>query len=761
MNKLSIDLNRKAAAKASAGLYLPDADGNPRWVWPAASNEPTFLQFFQAITWKQRAYVAIIRLVFRLRLQRMVFASVPLGPDLALSGKNWAVFTGTPGPNRKQVILADEGTIIKVAVGETAPPNLNNEAFFLRNLPLNGARFSFAIPQLLRHSKAELVMEKIPNRGTWSQLTKKHVVALEELRKVKPFRGPLSDWVKWATIHDQLNDLKNYPHPGIPKGLVDNLLQMVMREDREQPVSYGVAHGDFTPWNTLRTKNDQLAIIDWELAQTEMPLGFDFFHFHLQNGIMVARKTWSQIYVGMEEMLSPGVRTALFGTAEVDVDRYLRLYLIYHLSYYLSLYSQQKEWHQQIYWQMEVWSDALRSLSYSEDHRKDLLSLVFDELQLRDYAVLKMATEAPLALPATSDLDILVKNTDVRHLIKKIKQYPQLARCRVIRKSFMTSLLLILKDGQTLAVDLIWKLKRKATVFIDAGSMIRNARTNSYGVRVVSPADTRRYINLFYGLNGAPIPAKFGFTSTPSGDAKRLPENSGWSGIRNKVAYVVDTFRTMLFNRGVVITFSGVDGAGKSTIIEQVANMLDKEFRRPVKVLRHRPSILPILSAYRYGKEGAEKKSMATLPRTGKNTSLLSSLLRFGYYYSDYLIGQWYIFLRYTIRGYTIVYDRYYYDFLVDPRRTNLELPSWIPATGFHLLKKPAFNFFLFAHPDTILARKQELERATIVSLTKQYRSLFEEYGKNNASGIFTSIENVVLEDTLTEIRTALINQNI
>jgi len=187
--------------------------------------------------------------------------------------------------------------------------------------------------------------------------------------------------------------------------------------------------------------------------------------------------------------------------------------------------------------------------------------------------------------------------------------------------------------------------------------------------------------------------------------------------------------------------------------------MLAKELRRPVKVLRHRPSVLPILSAYRYGKTEAEAKSVARLPRTGSNNSLPSSLARFGYYYLDYLLGQWYIHLRYVMRGYAVVYDRYYYDFMADGRRSNLELPPWITAMGFWFIKKPAFNFFLFAQPKTILARKQELDADTIVTLTRKYRTLFDQQAGRAPGGTFLSIENKDINKTLSVIRNTILQK--
>jgi thymidylate kinase len=760
MSTFSISSSQGVTQKGVRGLYIADHDGQPRWIWPAASNTPTFLQFIQPVSWKQRGFVAIVQLLFMLRLQRIVFALIPLEADYDFGGNDWAIFTGTPGPNRKRVVVNEEGTITKAAVGKMAVPNLNNEAFFLRNLQARQQQFSFVTPQFIRQNERSLTMEKIASRGTWNRFTVQHETALAELREVKPLDGPICDWVEWNIIHDTINHLKNEPHAAIPAGLVSNLLRMVALEDRDKPIAYGLAHGDFTPWNTLRTDNNKLAIIDWELAHTEMPLGFDFFHFHLQNGIMVERKSWQEIYAYMYKLLTPETRAALFGNEEVDVDRYLRLYLMYHISYYLSLYQQQAQWHQQIYWQLDVWHDATSALAPPTDQRKALISRLLDGLNGYDYAVLKMEHDDPLALPADSDLDVLIGRKDAGVILEKLLTFPLLAQYKVVKKSFMVSVFLLLEDGQVLNIDLIWKLKRKIVVFMEVSGMIQNARQNGYGVPVVSLKDTRKYLQLFYGLNGATIPAKFGLVQDGAPLPPLLSANKGLRGVGNYVLYLQDTVRTMLFNRGFILTFSGVDGAGKSTVIDHVIKLVDKQFRRPVKVLRHRPSILPILSAYRYGKERAEQKSIASLPRTGNNTSQFSSLVRFSYYYIDYLLGQWYVHLRYVLRGYVVVYDRYYYDFLIDARRSNIQLPSWITATGFWLLKKPAFNFFLFAHPDIILARKKELSRDTIVSLTQRYLSLFERYNNDYSSGIFTNIENIVLEDTLAVVRKTLLQHN-
>jgi thymidylate kinase len=203
---------------------------------------------------------------------------------------------------------------------------------------------------------------------------------------------------------------------------------------------------------------------------------------------------------------------------------------------------------------------------------------------------------------------------------------------------------------------------------------------------------------------------------------------------------------------GMVITFSGVDGAGKSTVIENLKQRIEKQLRKRVVVLRHRPSLLPILSAWTKGKAEAEKEAAAKLPRQGQNKSKISSLLRFVYYYSDYLIGQWYIMFKYVLRGYVVLYDRYYFDFINDSRRSNIELPSYITQFGYFLVKEPDLNFFLYAKPELILSRKMELEKNTIEELTTKYLTLFSKLNKNRSVQKYIPIENIELDTTLQTI---------
>ncbi|RMD73165.1 MAG: hypothetical protein D6818_05195, partial [Bacteroidetes bacterium] len=137
------------------------------------------------------------------------------------------------------------------------------------------------------------------------------------------------------------------------------------------------------------------------------------------------------------------------------------------------------------------------------------------------------------------------------------------------------------------------------------------------------------------------------------------------------------------------------------------------------------------------------------LPRQGQNRSKLLSLLRFAYYFIDYLVGQFYVLLRYKMRNYIVLYDRYYFDFIVDARRTTLELDEWLPRWLYRFLFEPDLNVFLYADPRLIRARKQELDAATIGELTLRYKRLFEDLSGRTDHAVYLPLENVEMERTL------------
>ena len=198
------------------------------------------------------------------------------------------------------------------------------------------------------------------------------------------------------------------------------------------------------------------------------------------------------------------------------------------------------------------------------------------------------------------------------------------------------------------------------------------------------------------------------------------------------------------------ISFSGVDGAGKTTVLKLLVEQLSLSGFKVVE-LRSRPSILPILSSFVYGRATAEKRATESLPRQGKNSSRVSSWLRYSYYLIDYVFGQFFVYFKYSRRGYIILYDRFYFDYIADPKRANLVLNTSVAKFFLYFIKLPEVNVFLYATPEVILSRKRELGADEILDLTGNYLTLFEELNCRFGN-TFLCIDNINLAETMTKI---------
>ena len=96
-----------------------------------------------------------------------------------------------------------------------------------------------------------------------------------------------------------------------------------------------------------------------------------------------------------------------------------------------------------------------------------------------------------------------------------------------------------------------------------------------------------------------------------------------------------------------------------------------------------------------------------------------------------------------------MIYDRYYFDFIVDSKRSNIEIPQSIPTFLYRFVNHPKLNLFLYAKPEMILERKKELDATSISELTKNYKSLFNSLKSKSQSSHYIPIENINKEETL------------
>jgi thymidylate kinase len=777
---------------------IRNPDGSLRWVWPDGQREPLFLAFYSATTLRARVFVWLVQLVFMLRVQRLFFRLVPVGfgpldpTDSLTAGAPFALFMGTPGPYRKAVCCFREAAgqllFAKLPLTAEAARKVRAETATLLLLALRPAT-CFTMPRVVTATADRLVQTSVggPEARRAAQFGPAHAAFLRDMQRFSQTQ-PLQQTAFWQTTERQVWQLwmlRDQPGTRLPYGLLAKLQRLALTVEPTQPITTAFAHGDFTPWNCWLTPTG-LAIYDLEFALPAAPLLHDLFHFQLQQGILVNR--WSAERIRTEALRVAGQYFPEIPVA--TVERAFRLYLLHQISTFALVYHAQPQWHAQVWWLLQSWNDLLTlELRDQLAHRQLALFDLLDDLRLTDSEalVLKSRTASPYLLGPTSDLDLLVDHPTARRTRQLLQRMPLLRHASVQHHPTRTAVNCWFRDGSFLSVDLVNQLARKNLLLTDRLTMVRQARRSSSGLLVPGWRDDFESTLLFYWLNHSALPAshlhyfeqlpaagqqqllahltaRFGLTFGSLAEAgaysaatearvrqvlQKAPENQPIRRWLRGLSYVLGTAASWFQTGGMLISFSGVDGAGKSTVIGHVQQHLEKQWRRRVVVVRHRPSLLPILSAWKYGKAAAEARSVQSLPRQGSNTSWGSSVGRFAYYYLDYVVGQGLIWLKHTSRGHVVLYDRYYFDFIHDGRRSNIELPVAVTQALYALVAKPRLNFFLYAAPDVILRRKQELPSATIVELTTRYLTLFQQLGTRSKRARYVPIENHDLPTTL------------
>lgn len=184
--------------------------------------------------------------------------------------------------------------------------------------------------------------------------------------------------------------------------------------------------------------------------------------------------------------------------------------------------------------------------------------------------------------------------------------------------------------------------------------------------------------------------------------------------------YSTAKVRIKMFNTTPFLSVLGPDGAGKSTFIDALIQKLSTYYcadATKVHLYHHRPTLLPNLGVVGESTKIMKADTDFTNPHRGKPTGFFSSYLRMTYYWMDYLIGGTIMRIKDVNSDRITLYDRYIYDFLIDPKRSRIYLPFWIRKLFSTMVIQPRIVFILQADAEVIYKRKQEL---TLTEIRRQ-----------------------------------------
>lgn len=200
---------------------------------------------------------------------------------------------------------------------------------------------------------------------------------------------------------------------------------------------------------------------------------------------------------------------------------------------------------------------------------------------------------------------------------------------------------------------------------------------------------------------------------------------------------------------GKCIAIIGPDGSGKSTvaagILEEIGGVVHSDLNR---IIHLRPGFLPdlknIFKPWKW--RSYKKQGIVSNPHAAQPSGPTLSMVRLLYYFIDYTLGYYLTTYKFLVRNAIIIFDRYYYDTIVDPIRSRIKLPYRVLLRLLPFIPKPDITIFLDTNPEILFQRKAELSLLEFNRQIRFYRKLLNSLPNAYQISTEREIDDVVSE---------------
>lgn len=195
--------------------------------------------------------------------------------------------------------------------------------------------------------------------------------------------------------------------------------------------------------------------------------------------------------------------------------------------------------------------------------------------------------------------------------------------------------------------------------------------------------------------------------------------------------------------KGVMLALLGTDGSGKSSVIMQLIFPPLPGFQR-TKYIHLRP---------RLGFKTTEKATPVTDPHRKASRSSPTSIAKILYLLFDYGVGYVLKVLPLLMQSTLVVFDRYYHDILVDPKRYRYGGPMRLARWVGKMIPKPDLFILLDAPPEILQVRKQEVA----FEETARQREAYLEFVRGMKNGVVVDA-SIPLDEVVAEVNRVILD---
>ncbi|OGI49400.1 MAG: hypothetical protein A3B81_03925 [Candidatus Muproteobacteria bacterium RIFCSPHIGHO2_02_FULL_65_16] len=215
------------------------------------------------------------------------------------------------------------------------------------------------------------------------------------------------------------------------------------------------------------------------------------------------------------------------------------------------------------------------------------------------------------------------------------------------------------------------------------------------------------------------------------------------------------SLKRALFPSGLFVALLGPDGCGKSSVIGRLLPAVRGILASSAQETFH---LRPALGRR---KDGEAKPVIDPHGRPPRN--IFSSIAKIGYFFFDYVLGYFFVIRPKLVRSTFVVFDRYYHDLLVDPKRYRYGGPMWLARWVGKLIPKPDLFVLLDAPPEVLQSRKKEVpfeetsrQRAAYLQLVRGMKNGVVIDASRSLDQVVAEVEKVILNSLVERTRRRL-----